>query len=194
MVLEVDIDDYEEFVKENIHFERGGANLPRTKSIIDDEEEEVQVKWRGPYGTKKCGYPFKLKGKQMAMCENRNAQKIYNVTAKIKKNRMLGRNMVEEVLCLSAKQGYTAFYRNPEGSNVLSGIVVAHPTSIEMIRMWPYFSAGPQSLTSDRAPSPASPCSSGKGFAEEGQTLAMDRPKWIKAVDCESTICDFFLK
>ncbi|KAI5649533.1 hypothetical protein M9H77_35538 [Catharanthus roseus] len=56
-----------------------------------------------------------------------SAQKIYNVIAKIKRNRMLGRNTVEEVLCLSI-----------ERSNVLSDIVVAHPTSIAMIRTWPY--------------------------------------------------------
>ncbi|KAI5675375.1 hypothetical protein M9H77_06325 [Catharanthus roseus] len=35
------------------------------------------------------------------------AQKIYNVAAKIKKNRRQGRNTVEEVLCLSAKRDYT---------------------------------------------------------------------------------------
>ncbi|KAI5675248.1 hypothetical protein M9H77_06198 [Catharanthus roseus] len=61
-----------------------------------------------------------------------NAQK--NVVAKINKHRMQGRNKVEEVLCLSAKRGYTVFYRNREDSNMLSDIVVAHPTSIEMMR------------------------------------------------------------
>ncbi|KAI5654486.1 hypothetical protein M9H77_31673 [Catharanthus roseus] len=54
-----------------------------------------------------------------------SAQKIYNVVAKIKKNMMQGRNMVEEVLCLSAQRGYTVFYRNCEDNNVLSDIVVA---------------------------------------------------------------------
>ncbi|KAI5677058.1 hypothetical protein M9H77_08008 [Catharanthus roseus] len=158
--------------------ERRGANKSKKKPVVDDEEEEeVQVKRRGPYGTKKCGCPFKLKGEQMAMCENwqlfvhnerhnhaigvysnghaqaaklteeqliqieqfrkrhvppRNilrffreqnvgcavtSQKIYNVVAKIKKNRMQG---------------------NREYSNMLSDIVVAHPTSIEMLRTWPY--------------------------------------------------------
>ncbi|KAI5659647.1 hypothetical protein M9H77_28440 [Catharanthus roseus] len=67
-----------------------------------------------------------------------SAQKIYNVLAKIKKNLMQGRNTVEEILCLSAQQGYTVFYRNREESNILSDIVVAHSTSIAMIRMWPY--------------------------------------------------------
>ncbi|KAI5667800.1 hypothetical protein M9H77_17653 [Catharanthus roseus] len=151
---------------------RRGTNKLRTKPRVDDEEEEVQVKRRGPYGIKKCGCSFKLKVEQMAMCENwqlfvhdgrhnhaiglydhghaqaaklmeeqliqteqfkkshvpprnilrffreRNvgcavsAQKIYNIIAKIKKDRMQGRNTVEEVLCLSAQRGYTVFYRN----------------------------------------------------------------------------------
>ncbi|KAI5671578.1 hypothetical protein M9H77_11942 [Catharanthus roseus] len=51
---------------------------------------------------------------------------------------MQGRTTVEEVLCLSAEWGYTVFYRNCEDNNVLSDIVVAHPTSIAMIEMWPY--------------------------------------------------------
>ncbi|KAI5656859.1 hypothetical protein M9H77_25652 [Catharanthus roseus] len=42
---------------------RGGANKPRTEPRVDDEEE-VHVKRRGPYGTKKCGCPFKLKENQ----------------------------------------------------------------------------------------------------------------------------------
>ncbi|KAI5681603.1 hypothetical protein M9H77_02831 [Catharanthus roseus] len=50
--------------------EHGGANKLRTKPGVDDEEEKVQVKRWGPYGTKKCGCPFKLKGEQMATCEN----------------------------------------------------------------------------------------------------------------------------
>ncbi|KAI5652683.1 hypothetical protein M9H77_29870 [Catharanthus roseus] len=58
------------------------------------------------------------------------AQKIYNVVAKIKENRMQGRNTVEEVLCLSAKRGY----RNFKESNALIDIVIAHPASIAMIR------------------------------------------------------------
>ncbi|KAI5677254.1 hypothetical protein M9H77_08204 [Catharanthus roseus] len=50
--------------------ERGGANKLRKKPIVDNEEEEVQVKRQGPYRTKKYGCPFKLKGEQMAMCEH----------------------------------------------------------------------------------------------------------------------------
>ncbi|KAI5652280.1 hypothetical protein M9H77_29467 [Catharanthus roseus] len=53
-----------------LNCERGGANKPRKKPVVDDEEEEIQVKRQGPYGTKKCGCPFKLKGERMAMCEN----------------------------------------------------------------------------------------------------------------------------
>ncbi|KAI5681212.1 hypothetical protein M9H77_02439 [Catharanthus roseus] len=66
------------------------------------------------------------------------AQKIYNVVAKIKKNRMQERNTVDEVLYLSAQKGYMVFYRNCEESNVLSDIIFAHPTSLAMIRTWPY--------------------------------------------------------
>ncbi|KAI5672818.1 hypothetical protein M9H77_13182 [Catharanthus roseus] len=51
---------------------------------------------------------------------------------------MQGRNTVEEVLRLSAERGYAVFYRNSEDSNVLSDIIVAHPTSIAMIRTCPY--------------------------------------------------------
>ncbi|KAI5647978.1 hypothetical protein M9H77_33983 [Catharanthus roseus] len=67
-----------------------------------------------------------------------DAQKIYNVVAKIKKNRIKGQNAAEEVLSLNAEWGYTIFYRNREESNVLSDIVVAQPISMSMIRMWPY--------------------------------------------------------
>ncbi|KAI5683315.1 hypothetical protein M9H77_04543 [Catharanthus roseus] len=50
--------------------ECGGANKPRMKPRIDDEEEEVPIKRRGPYRTKKYGCPFKLKGEQMVTCKN----------------------------------------------------------------------------------------------------------------------------
>ncbi|KAI5667826.1 hypothetical protein M9H77_17679 [Catharanthus roseus] len=46
--------------------EHGGAVKKYTKPIVDDEEEEIPIKRRGPYGTKKYGCPFKLKGEQMA--------------------------------------------------------------------------------------------------------------------------------
>ncbi|KAI5659294.1 hypothetical protein M9H77_28087 [Catharanthus roseus] len=68
----------------------------------------------------------------------RKSHKIYNFVAKIKRNRMQGRNTVEEVLRLSAERGYTVFYKNGEDNNVLSDIVVAHLTLIAMIRTWPY--------------------------------------------------------
>ncbi|KAI5669133.1 hypothetical protein M9H77_18986 [Catharanthus roseus] len=170
--------------------ERGAAVKKYTKPVVDNEEEEIPIKRRGPYGRKKYGCPFKLKGEQMATSENwqlfvhngrqnhkitvyhhghaqvarlteeqlrqteqfrkshmpphnilrffREQDKIYNVVAKNKKNQMQGRHTVEEVLCLTAQRGYTVFYRNREESNLLSDIVVAHPTSIAMIRTWPY--------------------------------------------------------
>ncbi|KAI5660002.1 hypothetical protein M9H77_28795 [Catharanthus roseus] len=67
-----------------------------------------------------------------------SAKKIYNVVAKIKRNRMQGRNTVEEVLCLSAQKGYTVSHRNCEESNILSDIVLVHATSIAMIKTWSY--------------------------------------------------------
>ncbi|KAI5663522.1 hypothetical protein M9H77_22845 [Catharanthus roseus] len=177
-------------------YERGGSVKKYKKPIVDDEEEEIPKKRRGPYGMKKCGCPFKLKREQMETSENWqlfvhngrhkhkidvysyghaqsarlteeqlqqteqfrkshvppcnilrffreqdvgcavSSQKIYNVFAKIKRNQMHGRNTIEEVLHLSAKRGYTVFHRNREDSNVLSDTVVAHPTSIAMIRTW----------------------------------------------------------
>ncbi|KAI5649388.1 hypothetical protein M9H77_35393 [Catharanthus roseus] len=39
---------------------------------------------------------------------------------------------------LKCRKGYTVFYRNREDINILSDIVVAHPTSIAMIRTWSY--------------------------------------------------------
>ncbi|KAI5647835.1 hypothetical protein M9H77_33840 [Catharanthus roseus] len=48
----------------------GCALRKNTKPRVDDEEEEVPIKKRGPYGTKKSGCPFKLKCKQMATSEN----------------------------------------------------------------------------------------------------------------------------
>ncbi|KAI5682232.1 hypothetical protein M9H77_03460 [Catharanthus roseus] len=53
------------------------------------------------------------------------AQKIYNVIAKIKRNRIQGRNM-----------GYMVFYRKCDDSNTLSDIVVSHSTSIQMMRTY----------------------------------------------------------
>ncbi|KAI5661227.1 hypothetical protein M9H77_20550 [Catharanthus roseus] len=48
-----------------------------------------------------------------------SAQKIYNVVAKIKKNKIQGQNTVEEVLSLSAERGYKVFHRKCEDSNGL---------------------------------------------------------------------------
>ncbi|KAI5653131.1 hypothetical protein M9H77_30318 [Catharanthus roseus] len=50
--------------------ERGDALKSRTKPKVNDEEEEVPLKRRGPYGTKKCGYLFKLKGEKITTSEN----------------------------------------------------------------------------------------------------------------------------
>ncbi|KAI5667535.1 hypothetical protein M9H77_17388 [Catharanthus roseus] len=80
------MDSSEEFLEENIGFERSrtadrrpyvtlacerrGSVKKYKKAIVDDEEEEVQKKKQGPYETKKCGCPFKLKEEQMATNES----------------------------------------------------------------------------------------------------------------------------
>ncbi|KAI5676063.1 hypothetical protein M9H77_07013 [Catharanthus roseus] len=142
--------------------ERRGALKKYTKPIVDYEEEEILIKggnlmgpknqvatsenWqslmhKGRHNHKIVVYHHghaqaaRFIGEQLQQID---AQKIYNVIAKIKKNRMQGRNTVEEVLCLSAQRGYTVFYRNREESNVFSDTVVAQPTSITMIRKWIY--------------------------------------------------------
>ncbi|KAI5659456.1 hypothetical protein M9H77_28249 [Catharanthus roseus] len=121
--------------------ERGSALRKNTKPRVDDEEEEVPIKSGGLTGQKNSYVPphniLKFSREQNVGCAV-SAQKIYNVVAKIKKNRMQGQNTVEEVLCLSAQRDYTVFYRNTEDNNVLSDIVVAHPTSIAMIKTWSY--------------------------------------------------------
>ncbi|KAI5680250.1 hypothetical protein M9H77_01477 [Catharanthus roseus] len=144
--------------------EHGGANKSKTKPRVDDEEEEVQVKRHNhAVGLYNYGHAqaVKLTEEKLIQTEpfrkshvpprnilqffrERNvsctvsAQKIYNIVAKIKKDRMQRRNTIEEVLCLSAQRGYMVFYKNCDDSNVLSDIVVAHLISIQILRMWPY--------------------------------------------------------
>ncbi|KAI5666322.1 hypothetical protein M9H77_16175 [Catharanthus roseus] len=50
--------------------ERESSVKKYKKPIVDDEEEEIPKKRRGPYGTKKCRCPFKLKGEKMTTSEN----------------------------------------------------------------------------------------------------------------------------
>ncbi|KAI5654708.1 hypothetical protein M9H77_31895 [Catharanthus roseus] len=156
------MDPFQEYLQENIGFE--GDEDPSTFEEFLDPEEYIDL---GHLFTTDRIFSSKDElvewAKQIAMnaktfliitqyqrartfdrrpyvtlaCE-RGGSKIYNVVAKIKRDRMQGRNTVEEVLCLSAERGYTVFYRNGEDSNVLSDIVVAHPTSIAMRRTWPY--------------------------------------------------------
>ncbi|KAI5672969.1 hypothetical protein M9H77_13333 [Catharanthus roseus] len=103
--------------------ECGGSVTKYKKPIVDDEEEEIPKKGMDRMGRKNiCFYSINK----------------YKILMYIKRNRMQGRSTVEEVLRLSAERGYTIFYRNSEDNDVLSDIVVAHPTSIAMIRSWPY--------------------------------------------------------
>ncbi|KAI5682616.1 hypothetical protein M9H77_03844 [Catharanthus roseus] len=72
------MDPFEESLQENVGFE--GDEDPNTFEefleseeyidLVDDVEEEIPKKRRRPYGMKKCGCLFKLKGKQMATGEN----------------------------------------------------------------------------------------------------------------------------
>ncbi|KAI5672264.1 hypothetical protein M9H77_12628 [Catharanthus roseus] len=59
----------------------------------------------------------KMLAAQLEIHDVCSAQKIYNIVAKITRNRMQGRNTVEEVLCLSTQKGYTIFHRNREENN-----------------------------------------------------------------------------
>ncbi|KAI5677483.1 hypothetical protein M9H77_08433 [Catharanthus roseus] len=94
-------------------YKRGGANKPRTKPRVDDEEEEVQVKRQGCKLTeeqlihteqfRKSHIPPRnilrfFREQKGVLCR----KKIYNAIRKIKRNKMQGQNTVEEVLCLSA--------------------------------------------------------------------------------------------
>ncbi|KAI5658071.1 hypothetical protein M9H77_26864 [Catharanthus roseus] len=56
----------------------------------------------------------------------------------MKKKRMHGHNMVEEVFYLSAQRGYKVFYRSCDENNILSNIFGAYLTSIQMMRTWPH--------------------------------------------------------
>ncbi|KAI5652868.1 hypothetical protein M9H77_30055 [Catharanthus roseus] len=136
------MDPFEESPQENICFE--GDEDPNTFEEFLDPEEYIDL---GHLFTTDRIFSSKDElvewVKQIAMNAKTyliitRSPKIYNVVSKIKRDQMQRRNTVQEVLCLSAERGYTVFYRNCKDSNVLSDIVVAHPTSIAMIRMWLY--------------------------------------------------------
>ncbi|KAI5666485.1 hypothetical protein M9H77_16338 [Catharanthus roseus] len=95
--------------------ESRGTNKPRTKPRVDDEVEEASRKSRAA----------KLTEEKLIQTEQFRKshvpplpKKIYNVAAKIKKDKMQGKIRLKKILCLSAQQGYTVFYRNCEDSNV----------------------------------------------------------------------------
>ncbi|KAI5648782.1 hypothetical protein M9H77_34787 [Catharanthus roseus] len=147
------MDSFEEPLKENIGFE--ADEDPNTLEEFLDPEEYIDlehlfttdrifssknelVHWAKQIAMNPKTYLIITRYQRSRTVDRRLAQKIYNVVVNIKRNRMQGRNTVEEVLYLSAQRGYTVFYRNREESNVLSDIVVARQTSIAMIRTWPY--------------------------------------------------------
>ncbi|KAI5652717.1 hypothetical protein M9H77_29904 [Catharanthus roseus] len=119
------MDPFEESLQENVGFEGFlfGDEDPNTFEEFLDPEEYINL-----------GHLFTTD----RIFSSKDELKVYNVIAKIKRNRIQGRNTIEKVLRLSAERGYTVFYRNSEDNNVLSDIVVAHPTSIAMIRTWSY--------------------------------------------------------
>ncbi|KAI5650381.1 hypothetical protein M9H77_36386 [Catharanthus roseus] len=105
--------------------ERGGSVRKYKKPLVDDEEEEIPKK-------KKPVYSYGHAQAARLTEEQHDPLAIYY---NFFENKTL---VVQSVLRLSAERGYTVFYRNGEDSNVLSDIVVAHPTSIAMLRTWPY--------------------------------------------------------
>ncbi|KAI5653564.1 hypothetical protein M9H77_30751 [Catharanthus roseus] len=138
--------------------ERGGSVRKYKKPLVDDEEEEIpkksvdRMRRKNQMATSENWQLFVHNGRhnhKIAVYSHSHAQatrlteeQLQQIEqfrkSHIKRDRMQGRNTVEEVLCLSEERGYTVFYRNGEDSNVLSDIVVAHPTSIAMLRTWPY--------------------------------------------------------
>ncbi|KAI5675281.1 hypothetical protein M9H77_06231 [Catharanthus roseus] len=116
--------------------ERGGSVKKYKKAIAGrlTEEQLHQIEQFRKSHVPSCNILRFLREQDVGYAVS--AKKIYNVVVKIKRNWMQGRNTVEEVLCLSAQRGYTVFHRNREKSNVLSDIVVAHTTSIAMIRTY----------------------------------------------------------
>ncbi|KAI5650125.1 hypothetical protein M9H77_36130 [Catharanthus roseus] len=117
--------------------ERGGAVKKYTKPIVDDEEEKIPIKRRGPYGTEKCSENWQLfihNGRhnhkivfRKSHMPPRNILRFFSENETLVVHLVLRKFTVEEVLYLSAQRGYTVFYRNCEESNVLSDIIVAHP-------------------------------------------------------------------
>ncbi|KAI5653518.1 hypothetical protein M9H77_30705 [Catharanthus roseus] len=103
-------------------YERGGAVKKYKKPVVDDEEEEIPIKRRGPYGTKKIhAQAARLTDEQLQQTEKfkkshvppRNIYKTLVVQlenlqccCEDKEEPDAGKE-VEEVLCLSAQRGYT---------------------------------------------------------------------------------------
>ncbi|KAI5676769.1 hypothetical protein M9H77_07719 [Catharanthus roseus] len=98
---------------------RGGAVKKYTKPVVDDEEEKIPIKRRGPYGTKISVYHHgnaqaaRLTEEQLQQTEQFRKSHVlpHNILRffREKDNRMQGKNTVDEVLCLSA-QRVTRFY------------------------------------------------------------------------------------
>ncbi|KAI5656968.1 hypothetical protein M9H77_25761 [Catharanthus roseus] len=105
---DVDPNTFEQFLEPEEYVDHG--QLFATDRIFNSKVELVN--WAKETAIKVNTY-------LSSRTSNRRPYKIYNSVAKIKKNRMQGRNTVEEVLCLRCERGYTVFYRNCEYKNVL---------------------------------------------------------------------------
>ncbi|KAI5662314.1 hypothetical protein M9H77_21637 [Catharanthus roseus] len=113
----VTCENWQLFVHDGRHNHAIGVyNHGHTQTAKLTEEQLIQIEqFRKSYVPTRNVLQFFLE--QNVSCTV-SAQKIYNVIAKIKKNRMQGQNTVEEVLCLSAQWGYTILYRNCDDSNI----------------------------------------------------------------------------
>ncbi|KAI5671022.1 hypothetical protein M9H77_11386 [Catharanthus roseus] len=126
--------------------ERGGSVKKYKKLIVDNEEEEIPKKKAWTLWDEKmlqdlrrssCNRPSSSGRVMFHLAIYYNFFKNKTLVVQLEEPDV-GKNTVEEVLRLSVERGYTVFHRNREDSNVLSDIVVAHPTSIAMIRTWLY--------------------------------------------------------
>ncbi|KAI5677074.1 hypothetical protein M9H77_08024 [Catharanthus roseus] len=124
------MDNFEDFVLENVNFE-GHFQAAR----LTYEEFKLIEQWS------RCHVVPRF---LMANSQENNpdtavgSRTIHNARAKIKKDRTQKRNTVEEVLHMCSNLGYTYFWRNCDESTVFSDIVFAHPTSIQMLNTWSY--------------------------------------------------------
>ncbi|KAI5668290.1 hypothetical protein M9H77_18143 [Catharanthus roseus] len=115
---DVDPNTFEEFLESEEYLDHGP--LFTTDGIFNSKVELVD--WTKEMAMKANTYLIITRHLKSRISARRPYvilyTKIYNVIAKIKKNRMQGQNTIEKVLCLSAEWGYAVFYINCEDSNL----------------------------------------------------------------------------